>query len=85
MVCFVIWVKLVRVVIQVYLGCYGGLLKIWVCSDCNNERGHSGNIPCSSLGSIATKKCSKAQYTRDEKQTHTWLRLNGLPIYNTIR
>ena len=63
--------------------CYGGLLKIWVCSDCNNQRGDSGNHPLFLTWLDAHKDTFKQAViqTRDKKQTNTWLSLNGLDIY----
>lgn len=67
--------------------CYGGLLKIWVCSECNNQRGHSGNHPLflSWLETHVEEFRQAVAHTRDKKQTETWLRLHGLPIYNAVQ
>lgn len=67
--------------------CYGGLVKIWVCSDCNNQRGHSGNHPLFLhwLDDNGDTFKEAVEKSRDRKQTDTWLDLNGLDIYKVIR
>lgn len=66
--------------------CYGGLVKIWACSDCNNQRGHSGNHPLflNWLGEHEDRFKEAVELSRDKKQTNTWLNLNGLDIYKAV-
>ena len=66
--------------------CYGGLVKIWACSTCNNQRGHSGNHPLflNWLGEHEARFKEAVEQSRDRKQTDTWLNLNGLDIYKVV-
>ena len=63
--------------------CFGGLIKMLACSDCNNQIGHSGNHPIfiSWLNRHEEKFKEAVVHSRDRKQTDTWLSLNGLDIY----
>ena len=63
--------------------CFGGLMKMQACSECNNKRGDSGSHPLFLSWLHNHKDIFKEaiQQTRDKKQTDTWLSLNGLDIY----
>lgn len=60
--------------------CFGGQVKIWVCGECNNNRGHSGKHPLF-LQWLQTNESTFKQAvdtSTDPKQTSTWLQLEGL-------
>jgi len=60
--------------------CFGGQYKIWVCSKCNNDRGHSGSHPLfvKWVEDHPSLFWKAVETTRDIKQTETWLQLEGL-------
>lgn len=63
--------------------CYGGTVKIWACSDCNNSRGHSGRDAhflkwLESHEDIFRKAVKEST---DPLQTDRWLELEGLDKY----
>lgn len=63
--------------------CYGGIVKIWVCSECNNRRGHSGKFPLF-LRWLETHENvfrRAVKESTDPLQTDRWLELEGLNKY----
>lgn len=63
--------------------CYGGIVKIWVCSECNNRRGHSGKYPLflKWLESHENTFRRAVKESTDPLQTDRWLELEGLNKY----
>ncbi len=63
--------------------CYGGQVKIWACSECNNRRGHSGKDPLFLKWLQAHEEVfSRAVLeSKDYTQTDRWLQLEGLHKY----
>ena len=63
--------------------CYGGIVKIWVCSECNNRRGHSGKYPLflKWLESHENTFRRAVKESTDPLQTDRWLELEGFNKY----
>lgn len=63
--------------------CFGGQVKIWVCANCNNDRGHSGKDPLflKWVRSHEDTFQSAVNESIDRVQTDRWLEFEGLNKY----